>query len=115
MKEDRFSTLKAGRRVGAVVGGIIFVLLGIVPGLYFGSYATVVLLSHLTGGPIETGILTRALIASGIILGLFCTAALSIVAGSLAGMVLALAGDALTSTLWPRRKQRESQTAATVN
>ncbi len=99
MKEEVGQTLRTGRKMGAIVGGILFVVFGIVPGFYFGSYATLVMLSSLTGGPLEPGILVRALVLIGIVLGLFCTAAVSIVAGSVAGTALAYVSDVVFGAL----------------
>ena len=93
MTEDRMKTLKVGRKIGALLGAIVFAVFGIVPGFYFGSAATVILLSHLAGGPVEPGIIVRMLIVAGTVLGLFCTAAVSIVVGSVIGTALAYAAD----------------------
>lgn len=93
MTEERMRTLKVGRKIGALLGGIVFVVFGIVPGFYFGSAATVILLSHLAGGPVEPGVLVRMLIVVGTVLGLFCTASVSIVGGSALGTGLAYVAD----------------------
>lgn len=93
MTEERKNTLNIGRKIGALVGGIIFAVFGIVPGFYFGSYGTLVLLSHLMGGPVEAGIIVRMLTVVGIIMGLFCTAAVSIIIGAVTGTALAYAAD----------------------
>jgi hypothetical protein len=53
MNEERKRTMKVGTKIGAALGVIGFLVFGIVPGFYFGSYGVVVLLSHLTGGPLE--------------------------------------------------------------
>ncbi|HDO35795.1 MAG TPA: hypothetical protein ENH07_05820 [Nitrospirae bacterium] len=101
MTEERDRALKVGRKIGALVGAIVFVVFGIVPGFYFGSYAAVVLLSSLAGGPLEAGIIVRMLVVVGIVLGLFCTAAASIVIGSVIGTTLAYIADAVSSVLKP--------------
>ncbi|GBD99950.1 hypothetical protein BMS3Abin07_01997 [bacterium BMS3Abin07] len=93
MTEERMKTLRTGRKIGALSGGIVFVVFGIVPGFYFGSAATVILLSQLAGGPLEPGIMVRMLLVVGTMLGLFCVAAVSIVAGSVVGTALAYVAD----------------------
>ena len=109
MREERKRALMIGRRMGAVVGGIIFLVFGIVPGFYFGSYATVVLLNHLFGGPIEPSIIVRMLVVVGTIMGLFCTAAVSIVVGAVAGTLLAYAVDAIAEAAKAKPKVKEAE------
>ncbi|NOY39574.1 MAG: hypothetical protein GXO95_04960 [Nitrospirae bacterium] len=99
MKDERKKALETGRKIGAVAGAILYVVFGIVPGFYFGSYAAVVLLSHLTGGPLDPGIFVRMLVVAGILLGLFCTAAVSIVVGAVAGTTLAYIADTVSEVL----------------
>jgi len=101
---ERKKALQVGRKVGALFGAIMFVVFGIVPGFYFGSYAPIVLVSHLIGGPVEAGIIMRGLVVVGIILGLFCTAAVSIVIGSVAGTALAFIADAFTEAVSAKPK-----------
>lgn len=90
-------TVKAGRKVGAVIGAIAFLIFGLVPGFYFGSFGTLVVLSHLTGGPVEPSIIVRMLVVAGIILGIFCMASVSVVVGALFGTVIGYVTDALAS------------------
>ena len=93
MTEERKKTLNVGRKIGAIIGAIVWAVFGIVPGFYFGSAATVILLSHLAGGPVEPGVIVRMLIVAGTVLGLFCTAAVSVVLGAVGGTVLAYVAD----------------------
>ncbi|RME64222.1 MAG: hypothetical protein D6778_08340 [Nitrospirae bacterium] len=109
MTEERKKTLAIGRKLGAVVGGIIFLAFGIVPGFYFGSYATVILLSHLTGGPIEPSIIMRMAVVVGTILGLFCVASASIVVGAVLGTALAYVVDVVSVAVSPRAKEIEER------
>ena len=85
MKND---TVKAGMKIGATVGGVVFVLAGIVPGFYFGSFGTLILLQKLMGGTVEPTLFVRAAIVMGIGVGIACAAAVSIVVGSLAGTAM---------------------------
>ena len=81
-------TVKAGMKIGAVIGGLMFVVFGIMPGFYFGSYGTLLLLQKLTGGPVEPTLFVRAAIVMGIVVGIACAAAASIVVGGLLGTAL---------------------------
>jgi hypothetical protein len=69
----------------------------VIPGFYFGSYGTLVLLSRLAGGPVEPTTIVRMITVVGILLGLFCVGAVSIVLGSVFGTALAWVVDAMGS------------------
>lgn len=81
-------TVKAGMKIGATIGGLVFVVLGIVPGFYFGSYGTLVLLQKLMGGTVEPTLFVRAAVVMGIGVGIASAAAVSIVVGGLLGTVM---------------------------
>jgi hypothetical protein len=97
MDRELQKTLKLGTKIGAIAGGILFIIFGIVPGFYFGSYGTMMLLSHLTGGPVEPGLMARAVVLVGILLGLFCAASASVVVGSVVGTALAYVAETATA------------------
>ena len=97
MTDDRKRTMKVGTKIGAALGAIVFLVFGVIPGFYFGSYGTLVLLSHLAGGPVEPTTIVRMITVVGILLGLFCVGAVSIVIGSVFGTALAWAVDAMGS------------------
>ncbi|MEJ2696852.1 MAG: hypothetical protein P8013_09405 [Candidatus Sulfobium sp.] len=97
MTDDRKNTMKAGTKIGAALGAIVFLVFGLVPGFYFGSYGTVVLLSRLAGGPVEATTIVRMLTVVGIVLGIFCVGAVSIVLGSVFGTSLGYAVDVVGS------------------
>ena len=81
-------TVKAGMKIGATVGGLVFVVFGIMPGFYFGSFGTLILLQKLMGGTVEPTLLVRAAIVMGIVIGIACAAAVSLVVGGLLGTAL---------------------------
>jgi hypothetical protein len=81
-------TIKAGMKIGATVGGLAFLVFGIMPGFYFGSYVTLILLQKLMGGSVEPTLFVRAAIVMGIVVGIACAAAVSIVVGGLLGTAL---------------------------
>ena len=97
MTEERKRTMKVGTKIGAALGAIVFLVFGIIPGFYFGSYGTLMLLSRLAGGPVEATTIVRMITVVGILMGLFCIGAVSIVLGSVFGTALAWAVDALGS------------------
>jgi len=81
-------TVKTGMKIGASIGGLVFLAMGIVPGFYFGSYGTLILLQKLMGGPVEPTLFVRAAVVMGIMVGIACAAAVSIVVGGLLGTVM---------------------------
>jgi hypothetical protein len=97
MKEERKRMMKAGTKIGAALGAIVFLVFGIVPGFYFGSYGALVLMSRLAGGPVEPTTIVRMITVVGVALGIFCGAAASIVLGSVFGTSLAWIVDVIGS------------------
>jgi hypothetical protein len=97
-------TVKTGMKIGATVGGLVFLVFGIMPGFYFGSYGTLILLQKLMGGTVEPTLIARALIVMGIVVGIACAAAVSIVVGGLLGTALGFVVSAPSAV-------RERQTA----
>jgi hypothetical protein len=81
-------TVKSGMKIGATVGGLVFLVFGIMPGFYFGSYGTLILLQKLMGGTVEPTLIARALIVMGIVVGIACAAAVCIVVGGLLGTAM---------------------------
>jgi hypothetical protein len=93
MTKERKNTMKVGTKVGAGIGVLVFLVFGIVPGIYFGSYGTLILLSNLTGGSLEPTTIIRMLTVVGIILGIFCVGTVSIVVGSVFGTAMGYVVD----------------------
>ena len=93
----RKEMVRMGTKVGAVLGGIAFLVFGLVPGFYFGSYGTLVLLNHLFGGPLEATVLVRIATAFGILIGITCVGSVTIIVGAIFGTVLGYALEALSN------------------
>jgi len=108
MTSQRMGALRTGRNIGAVIGGIIFLVFGTVPAFYFGSFGMLTLITHLVG-PVDPGIIVRMMLVVGIVMGLVCTAFVSIVVGSVLGTTLAWATDALASAVRPSAKEAYAQ------
>src|SRR5512143_653856 len=81
-------SVKAGMKIGATVGGLVFLVFGIMPGFYFGSFGTLILLQKLVGGAVAPTLIVRALIVMGILVGIACAATVCITVGGLLGTAL---------------------------
>ena len=81
-------TVKAGMKIGATIGGVVFLVFGIMPGFYFGSFGTLILLQKLSGGAVEPTLIVRALVVMGIMVGIACAATVCIVVGGLMGTAM---------------------------
>jgi|MudIll2142460700_1097286.scaffolds.fasta_scaffold02313_2 hypothetical protein len=108
----RKEMVRMGTKVGGVLGAIAFLVFGIVPGFYFGSYGILVLMSKLFGGPLEATVLVRLATAAGILVGIVCVASVTIVVGAIFGTVVGYAIEALTSATEEKRAE-ESTLAGT--
>lgn len=93
----RKEMIRMGTKVGATLGGIAFLIFGVLPGFYFGSYGSLIVLKHLVGGPVEPTVLVRMFMAVGILLGIVCIASVSIVVGSIIGTALGYLVEVVTS------------------
>jgi hypothetical protein len=80
--------VKTGMKIGATVGGLVFLVFGIMPGFYFGSYGTLILLQKLMGGTVDPTLFVRAAVVMGIVVGIASAAAVSIVVGGLLGTLM---------------------------
>ncbi len=101
-------TVKAGMKIGAAVGGLVFLVFGIMPGFYFGSYGTLILLQKLMGGTVEPTLFVRAAVVMGVVVGIACAAAVSIVVGGLLGTAM---GFIVSAPAAVREKQAASEKA----
>jgi membrane protein YqaA with SNARE-associated domain len=81
-------SIKTGMKIGTTVGGLVFLVFGIMPGFYFGSFGTLLLLQKLMGGTVEPTLIARTVIVMGIVVGIACAAAASLVVGGLLGTAL---------------------------
>ncbi|HWR73403.1 MAG TPA: hypothetical protein VN604_09545 [Nitrospirota bacterium] len=101
-------TIKTGMKIGATIGGLVFLAFGIMPGFYFGSYGALILLQKLTGGPVEPTLIIRAVVVMGILVGIACAATVSIVVGGLLGT----AAGAVVSTPAILREKKTAEAVA---
>ena len=95
MKEDKRDMMRAGTKIGAIAGTILFAVFGLIPGAYLGSYAALAVLAATTGGPVEPTLIMRTLIVVGALLGVGVGAVVGIVGGALSGTALGYLADAV--------------------
>jgi len=100
--------LTIGRNIGAAIGAIAFLVVGLVPAFYFGSYGTIVVMSHFLGEALQGTVLVRAAVVVGTIMGIFCMASVSIVVGALFGTTVGW----ITEMLSAPAKETEAAKAA---
>jgi len=103
MTEERMKTLNKGRKIGALLGAAVFVIFGIMPSIYFGSYGTLYLINHLLGIHGDPGIIVRMIVVVGIMVALFCTASVSLISGSLLGTATAYGVSLFTAKPAPEK------------
>jgi hypothetical protein len=99
MKND---TIKAGMKIGATIGGLLFLVVGIMPGFYFGSFGTLILLQKMMGGSVGPTLFVRAAVIMGIVVGIVCAAVVCLVVGGLLGAAF---GYIVSAPVAQREKQ----------
>ena len=105
----RQETVRMGTKIGATLGGVAFLIFGLVPGFYFGSYGALVVMKHLMGGPVEPTVIVRMIVAVGIMLGIVCIGSVSIVVGSIVGTALGYLVEAVAAPV-----EAKESTEATI-
>jgi hypothetical protein len=81
-------SVKVGSKIGALVGSIMFLFFGLLPGFYFGGYGTVTLIHKLIGGAIEPTIFQKVLIVCGMLIGVFTMFNVFIVISAILGALI---------------------------
>ena len=97
MKAERKQTMGVGTKIGAAIGFISFLAIGLMPTIYFASFGSLMLMSRLAGAPVGPTTIVRMLTVIGIMLGIFCAGAVGIVLGSVFGTALAYIVDVVGS------------------
>jgi len=90
--------VRVGSKVGAALGAVAFLVCGIIPGLYFGSYGTLILLDHLFGGPLQATAQVQVATALGILIGIVALGSVTVTVGSILGTVVGYATEAFTAS-----------------
>lgn len=99
--------LRTGGRRGAVLGTLFFLALGLAPAISLGSYGALIFLAHLTGHPAETGVPAKIAVAAGAAVGAVSAAAMSLLAGSVAGRAVASVLSSIKEALKTLREERD--------
>ncbi len=99
MEKKMETTLNAGKKIGAIVGGILFIFFGLLPGIYFGGYMAVIIVSAITGGPVDPSVFSKTAIVIGVLIGTLGSLAVFLVGGSLAGMALGYTAERLSGKM----------------
>ena len=100
-------TVKTGMKIGSTVGGLVFLVFGIMPGFYFGSFGTLILLQKLMGS-VEPTLIVRAVVVMGIMVGIASAATVCLVVGGLLGTAV---GFVVSAPSAMREKQAAAQKA----
>ena len=91
------STPFIGIVIGAIAGGICFVVFGLMRAAHAGGLSAVVILSKLKGFPAEQSPFVRIMVAAGMIAGIVLGIGVAVVLGGLAGGIIEYA---LTKMAW---------------
>jgi hypothetical protein len=81
--------------IGSAVGLASFLALGLLPALFYGGYAGVLLAGGIFGTPLQATFLVRALIAFGMVLGVVGVGGLFAVGGAAAGAAVSILAGAI--------------------
>jgi hypothetical protein len=108
----RKEMIRMGTKIGATLGGIAFLIFGVLPGFFFGSYGTLLVLKHLAGGPVEPSVIVRIVVAVGALLGIVCIGSVSIVMGSILGTGMGYLVEAVSA---PVATKETSEATAKTN
>jgi hypothetical protein len=65
MGPGKIDAPRAGVRIGALAGWIVFLIIGLAPAFYMGRSAMLFLLSYLSGGPVSPTLIIRVLLVTG--------------------------------------------------
>jgi hypothetical protein len=86
-----------GIMIGALAGGMCFVVFGLRRAVYAGGFSTVVILSKLKGRPIGQSRFVRIMVVAGIIVSIALGITVAMLLGGIAGGVIEYA---LTKMTW---------------
>ncbi len=81
---------------GTAVGFVSFLIVGLVPALYFGGFAGLILAGGLFGAPVPQTLLAQGLVIFGMVLGVLAVGAMFLVGGAFLGSMLGWLGLAAT-------------------
>ena len=100
-------TRKSSTLVGAAVGLVFFLAVGLLPSLVYGGYAGVLLASGIFDAPVHATFLVRALVVFGMVLGAVGVGSLFAVSGAVLG---AAVGTLASAAVPPKPAKQERGT-----
>lgn len=104
------NAIRTGRNIGAILGGVAFLAIGLVPAFYFASMGSVALMASVVG-PLEPTVLVRMLIVAATAAGLLLVGTFFIVAGALIGVALAHVSEAFS----PASEKKEAKSSSSAS
>lgn len=93
---------------GTAVGFIGFMLVGLLPALYFGGFAGLVLAGGIFGAPVVPTLLSQGLVVFGMVLGVLAVGSLFLVAGAFLGSVIGWVALAVSGNLSQLEDEEEA-------
>jgi len=81
--------------LGVGAGLVVFVLFGIMPGMFVGGAAGLSVAGALVGTPVEPGVVARVILAVSMLTGVLVTGLFIVAATAAAGWLIGTAADAL--------------------
>jgi len=102
--------IRTGRNIGAILGSVAFLAIGLVPAFYFSSMGSVALMAMILG-PLEPTVLVRMLIVAATAAGLLIVGTFFIIAGALIGAALAHVSEAFS----PVTEKEEAKSSSSAS
>lgn len=96
--------------IGAGAGLVLFAVFGLLPGSFLGGVMGLNLSGLLFGYPVTASVLSRIIIAIGMLLGVMVSGLIFIIAGSTFGWLVGLAVDSIKSAKKVSEASTEEQT-----
>ncbi|MGE5300791.1 MAG: hypothetical protein ACM3MB_07480 [Acidobacteriota bacterium] len=93
MKDNRYSKKLA--YMGAGCGVVLFGVFGLLPGSFLGGVMGLHIAGSILGMPVESGVLSRLIVAASMVAGVMVSGLMFITASSLAGWLLGSTLDTL--------------------
>jgi hypothetical protein len=89
--------------IGAMVGLVLFLIIGLLPALVYGGYAGVMLANALYIGAIHTSLLAQTTVIFTVLAGVLSVASLFVISGAALGYI----ADLVTRDLGFRKDQKD--------
>lgn len=84
--KNREKIQKRGLIIGAIAGTILFTVFGILPGSLIGGVMGLNIAEGLFGSPVSTDLVPRIIVATAMVVGVFVSGIITVLASALLGM-----------------------------